>query len=80
MNITHIFPTNDDVHDHNKVVFENSTSLKARIKAIDIIIGDVSDAVKEKIKEGIPTDSSKKMALFSFVEIAEGMKCDLTLN
>ena len=80
INITHVFPTNASVDSHNRAVFEKSTSCKARIKAIDVVIGDLSDQLKERMKEKIPSDPSKTMGLFSVVDVAVGLKYDLTTN
>ena len=91
MDVTHIFPVNAsvDYHNkvvnasvdyHNKVVFEKCKNSKVCIKAIDIIIGDISDHLKETIRKHVPKDPSKTMGLFAVVDVAVGMKYDLTAN
>ena len=47
---------------------------------IDIVVGDMSDALKKKMKEKIPDDPSKTMGLYTVVLIAVGAKYDLTAN
>ena len=80
INITQIFPINADVNSHNKRVFDNALSFKTYIKSIDIIVGDLSDVVKEKMKERIPNDATKTMGLFSVLAVAVGLRYDLTAN
>ncbi|KAL9977890.1 hypothetical protein ACROYT_G015348 [Oculina patagonica] len=80
INVTHVYPINASVDCHNRAVFEKCTCSKARIKAIDVIVGDLCDELKERMKEKIPNDPSKTMGLFSVVDVAEGLKYDLTTN
>ena len=65
---------------HNLNVFDSSTTVKAIIDACDIIIGDVPDELKEKIKQKIPEDPSRTMRLHSAIAITAGGKYDLTTN
>ena len=53
---------------------------KAEIKCIDIIVGDMSDDLKKKMKDKIPDDPSKTMGIYNVVLIAVGAKYDLTAN
>ena len=80
MNMTHLFSTNDSVDSHNVKIFNNSKNQKAQIRAIDIIIGDMSDELKEKMKEKIPDDPTKTMGLYSVCSVHVGAKYDLTIN
>ena len=50
MRKTHIFATNAAVDSHNNAVFLNSSSSKANIKAVDIIVGNISDELILKKK------------------------------
>ena len=79
MNMTHLFSTNDSVDSHNVKIFNNSKNQKAQICAIDIIIGDMSDELKEKMKEKIPDDPTKTMGLYSVCSVHVGAKYDLTI-
>ena len=38
-----------------------STNEKVKIKATDIVLGDLSDELKERLKKQIPNDPSKTM-------------------
>ena len=38
---------------------------KLRFKAVDIIIGDISDDLKKQVKNKIPDDATKRMGLYS---------------
>lgn len=80
MNTTHLFTTNASVNAHNNALYSLSKGEKAQIKAIDIIIGDVSDDLKKQIKDKIPDDPTKTMGLYTVVSIATEAKYDLTTN
>ena len=80
INMTHLFSTNAQVNNHNNTIYQASHTDKAQIKCIDIVVGDMSDALKKKIKEKIPDDPSKTMGLYTVVLIAVGAKYDLTAN
>ena len=80
MDTTHLFSTNEAVDGHNVKIFNNSKYQKAQIHSIDIVIGDLSDELKEKMKEKIPSDPTKTMGLYSVCSVHVGAKYDLTIN
>ena len=80
MNSTHLFSTNMAVDQHNHDIFHKSTNEKVKIKAIDIVRGDFSDELKERLKKQIPNDPSKTMGLYSICSIPKDAKYDLTTN
>ena len=80
MNSTHLFSTNMAVDQHNHDIFHKSTNEKVKIKAIDIVLGDLSDELKERLKKQIPNDPSKTMGLYSVCSILKDAKYDLTTN
>lgn len=80
INTTHLFSANAQVNDHNNTIYQASHTDKAQIKCIDIVVGDMSDDLKKKMKEKIPDDPSKTMGLYTVVLIAVGAKYDLTTN
>ena len=53
---------------------------KAHIPAVDIIIGDLSDELKERMKQKIPNDPTKTMGLYSVCSVHVEAKYDLTTN
>ena len=53
MNSTHLFSTNIAVDQHNHDFFHRSTNEKVKIKAIDIVLGDLSDELKERRSQTI---------------------------
>ena len=65
INSTHLFSTNMAVDQHNDDIFRKSTNEKVEIKAIDIVPGDLSDELKDRLKKQIPNDPSKTMGLYS---------------
>lgn len=50
MNMTHLFTTNASVDAHNNALYTLSKANKAQIKAVDIIVGDISDDLKKQMK------------------------------
>ena len=60
--------------------FFMSSSEKAQIRAVDIVVADVSEQIKEKMREKIPSDPTKTMGLYSVVFVTVGAKYDLTSN
>ena len=67
------------VDEHNHEIFQKSTE-KIRVKAIDIVLGDLSEELKERLKKQIPNDPSKTMALYSVCCLLIEAKYDLTTN
>ena len=67
MNMAHLFTTNASVDAHNNALYAVSKADKAQIKALDIIIGDISDDLKKQMKNKIPDDPTKTMGLFAHV-------------
>ena len=80
MNKTHLFSTNALVDAHNNALYSLSKTDKAQIKAVGIIIGDISDDLKNQMKNKIPDDPTKTMGLYSVVSVAAVAKYDLTTN
>jgi len=56
MNIAHLFTTNALVNAHNSALYTLSKADKAQIKAVDSIVGYISDDLKKQIKNKIPED------------------------
>lgn len=80
MNTTHLFTTNASVDRHNNDLYNLSSSHKAQAKAIDIVVGDISDDLKKQMKGKIPNDPTKTMGLYSLASLATDGKYDLTTN
>jgi hypothetical protein len=45
---------NKDVNDHNTVIFNHTTTILSQI-ASDVVIGDIPDSVKGKIRDQGPS-------------------------
>ena len=80
MTIAHLYTTNASVDAHNNALYTLSNADKAQIKAVDIIVGDISDDLKKQMKNKIPDDPTKTMGLYSLVSVATAAKYDLTTN
>ena len=68
------------VDQHNHDIFHKATNGKIEIKAIDIVLGDLSDELKERLRKQIPNDPSKTMGLYSVCSILKDAKYDLMTN
>lgn len=60
---THLFATNDPLNSHNNAVFHSSLTVKALVKCIDLIAGDISDDLKKKIRQKSLMIQQKQWAL-----------------
>lgn len=80
INSTHLFSNNALVDAHNNSLYTFLKTVKAQIKAIDIVIGDISDKLKKLMKQKIPDNPTKTMGLYSVVSAALDSKYDLTSN
>ena len=59
----------------NNQVFTQSEERKLYCKAVDVVIGDVSQEVKEKVKRSIPDDMSKTMGYHQNSKLP--LECDV---
>ena len=80
VNVTYLFTINASVDAHNNALYTLSKAEKAQIKAVDIIVGDISDDLKKQMKNKIPDDPTKTMGLNLPVSVATAAKYDLTTN
>ena len=76
VNMAHLFTTNSSVDVHNNALYTLSNADKAQIKAVDIIIGGISDDLKKQMKNKIPDYPTKTMGLYSLVSVATATKYD----
>jgi hypothetical protein len=67
---THLFSTNVSVDEHNDEIFKKSTNEKVQIKAIDIVLGDLSDKLKERLKKKFQMIQPKQWVYIQYVEFS----------
>ena len=79
-NSTHLFVQNDLVDKFNNKFITNLTSEKVSVKAVDTVVGDFSPPIKAKLISSLPGKQSDTANLAKEVELAIGMKYDLTAN
>ena len=77
--MAHLFITNSSIDAHNNALYTLSNADKAQIKAVDIIIGGISDDLKKQMKNEIPDYPTKTMGLYSLVSVATATKYDWQL-
>lgn len=79
-NATHLFQTNSKVNLHNTKVFAYLTSSKVKIPSQEVVTGDATNAVEEKILKCIPHNPQKTMGLTHELSVGTGQRVDLCLN
>ena len=76
----HIFVSNEKVNDHNSKVFKGSTTTKCTVHAKDRVMGNYSPEVSDRILESFYNNEKDAPQLTIKIEIAEGLKYEMTLN
>ena len=77
---THLFTENDLVDSFNLQCIARLTTPKVKITAFDTVQGDLPPLVKAKLLHSLPGKQSDTANLAKEVELAVGMKYDLTAN
>ncbi|KAJ8048036.1 hypothetical protein HOLleu_00195 [Holothuria leucospilota] len=72
---THLFQTNAKVNAHNEKMFSLLDITKVEVPSLDIVTGDLSSTIKEKITSLIPHDSNKTMGLMTKLFLGIGLIC-----
>jgi len=78
--MAYLFTTNTSVDAHSSALYTLSKADKAQIKAVDIIVGDISGDLMKQIKNKIPDNPRKTTGLYSLVSVANAAKYDLTTS
>ena len=76
----HLFRENALVDNFNLQYISQLTSEKVKVSSVDTISADVSDNIKKKLLSNLPKKQSDTANLGNIVELAVGMKYDLTAN
>ncbi|MES9882338.1 MAG: AAA family ATPase [Sedimenticola sp.] len=76
----HLFLENARVNAWNNTIYDTAIGIKWVSKAHDIIVGNVSHELAEKIRSQIPVDPSKTMQLNSDLKLAVGLNYEICLN
>jgi exonuclease III len=78
--VPHILYYNKDVNAHNTKIWQTAENDKVICLAVDIVIGDVSQEVKETIKLKAPSKAGDAMGLAKEYITAVGLRNEMTLN
>ena len=79
-NATRIMYRNKHVEAHNTAFYQTSSTAKVEVEATDIVIGDVTAEVAQKIKTKAPKKSGDAMGLGKFFKTAVGLRNEMTVN
>ena len=80
-NELHLFPCNAAVDIHNANMFDNIVSEKAKIESFDIVLGEDSEEVKQKILSQIKGKRTSDTGnLSEILKVAVGLHYDTTHN
>ena len=74
MNMAHLFTTNAFADAHNNALYTLSKADTAQIKAVDIIVGHISDDLKKQMKNKLPDDPPRTTGLYLLVSVATAAK------
>ncbi|KAJ8049090.1 ATP-dependent DNA helicase pfh1 [Holothuria leucospilota] len=77
---THLFQTNAKVNAHNEQMFSLLDITKVEVPSLDIVTGDVTNTVKEKMISLIPHDPNKTMGLMGKLSLGIAQRVDLCIN
>ena len=77
---THLFRENALVDSFNLQFIARLSSQKVLVSSVDTVNADVSDSIKKKLLNSLPKNQSDTANLAKEVELAIGMKYDLTAN
>jgi hypothetical protein len=77
-NVTHLFVQNDLVNQFNQQFVSRLNTEKVVLSSIDAVQADVSADIKAKLIKSLPNNQSNTANLAMQVELAVGMKYDLT--
>jgi len=76
MNMAHLFYYKCIRRYLNTSLYNLSKTDTARVKVVDIIVGDISDDLKKQTKNKIPDDPTKTMGSYSLVSVITATKYD----
>ena len=77
----HLFPCNEDADNHNDSVYSLAATDKAEIRCLDTVLGDYTDAVKQKISNSVKHAKTNETGnLMNVVKFAVGLCYDTTHN
>ena len=80
-NSLHLFPCNEDVDNHNDSVYNLATTDKAEIRCIDTVLGEDTEAVKQRISNCVKNAKTNETGnLMNVVKVAVGLCYDTTHN
>jgi len=75
MNVAHSFTTNASIDAQNNALYTLSKADKVHIKAVDIIVGDISDDLKKQMKNKI-SDETMGLHVYALVSLVTATKYD----
>lgn len=76
-----VFLSNNLVNSHNSLVYNQSgMSKRFEVKAWDVVLGEATPQVKGKVLKAIPLDASKTMGLYKCLQLALGLRAELSTN
>ena len=77
----HLFPCNEDVHNHNDAVFDLAKTDKAEIGCIDTVLGEDREDVKQTVLKCVEnTKTSETGNLMNIIKVAVGLCYDTSHN
>lgn len=80
-NVPHLFPTRNEVSNHNRNIFDQlDESKKTIVQAIDTISGELPNSMIEKILSKVPDDATKTKGLMKHLCLGEELPAEICVN
>lgn len=80
-NVPHLFPTRNEVSNHNRNIFDQlDESKKTIVQAIDTISGELPNSMIQKILSKVPDDATKTKGLMKYLCLGEELPAEICVN
>lgn len=80
-NVPHLFPTRNEVSNHNRNIFDQlDESKKTIVQAIDTISGELPNSMIQKILSKVPDHATKTKGLMKYLCLGEELPAEICVN
>lgn len=79
-NSIYLFTTNKQVENFNEIICNALPGTKYIAQSVDIVVGDVTETVKQTILNYISLDPRKTMGLHKHLKLVQNLRVEITLN
>ena len=81
LHLPHIFLSNSKLDDYNSLMYDIApASGRKEVRAVDVVLGDVSSNVKKQVRAAIPKKTTKTMGRSAIFQSAIGLLKEVSCN